>query len=107
MNNPQSQTIVQRFFTALDLLKERKIIRGRQTFTTKYGINRRNLWHLENDLACDQFQVSWLELLVKDFGMDAHWLLTGNGEPFGKDKTRNRAKIVQKRISANSKSALM
>ena len=95
MNNPQSQAILQRFFTALDILKEEKIIRGRQTFTTRYGINRRNLWHLEKDLACDQFQVSWLEHLVRDYGMDAHWLLTGSGEPFQEHHHKNRAKIVR------------
>lgn len=79
MQTPESQQIVGRFFEALDMLIESKKIRGKQTFTKKYGINRWNLITLEKDNSRDIFQVAWLSHMVKDFNISAEWLLTGRG----------------------------
>lgn len=79
MQSPDSQIIVKRFFDALDKLKDDKKIRGIQTFTTKYDINKRNLYHLRNDMSRDIMQTAWLTYLVRDFGVSANWLLTGEG----------------------------
>lgn len=35
--------IVHRFFEVLDLLKQRRTIRGKKTFCDRYGINRWNM----------------------------------------------------------------
>ena len=43
MQTGQSQVIIKRFFEALQVLIENKVIRGKQTFATRYGINRRNM----------------------------------------------------------------
>lgn len=82
MQTPDSQEISKRFFKALEYLKEEKLIRGRQTFTSKYGINRRNLYQLEENLEKDIFQSAWLTYLVRDYNISAHWLLTGEGTVF-------------------------
>lgn len=79
MQTPESQQIVGRFFEALNMLIESKKIRGKQTFTKKYGINRWNLITLEKDNSRDIFQVAWLSHMVKDFNISAEWLLTGRG----------------------------
>jgi hypothetical protein len=79
MQNPDSQKVIIRFFKALDQLKHDKAIRGKQTFTRKYGINRRNLYLLEKDVSRDIFQPAWLTYLVSDFKVSASWLLTGEG----------------------------
>lgn len=94
MQTEDSQKVIRRFFEALDYLKEQKIIRGRQTFTREYGINRRNLYTLEKDLTRDIFQVAWLSYLIKDYGVSATWLLTGRGDilPYKKDKSGTEAK---------------
>lgn len=82
MQTEQSKVIIKRFFEALQILKANKIIRGKQTFTNRYGINRWNLNTLEKEPERDIFQVAWLEYLVKDYNVSAVWLLTGNGSFF-------------------------
>lgn len=84
MQTPESQQIVGRFFEALNMLIDSKKIRGKQTFTKKYGINRWNLLTLEKDNSRDIFQVVWLSHMVKDFNISAEWLLTGKGGMYSK-----------------------
>ncbi len=79
MNNNESQEIVNRFFEALDALKESGEIRGEQTFSRKHGINRRNLYFIRNNPSSGMFQPAWLSHLVTDHGVSAKWLLTGCG----------------------------
>ena len=82
MQRKDGQKIIERFFQTLDFLKEAKVIRGKQTFTREYGINRWNMNTLEKNLSSDIFQSAWLTYLVKDYGISAHWLLTGEGNMF-------------------------
>lgn len=77
MQTPDSQIIVRRFFEALHLLIDRKEIRGKQTFTKRYDINRWNMNTLEKNPESDIFQPAWLTYLVRDYGVSASWLLTG------------------------------
>ena len=79
MQTPHSQKIIERFFKALYYLKEQKIIRGKQTFTNKFNINRWNLNTLEKDKTRDIFQTAWLTYLVIEYNISAEWLLTGRG----------------------------
>lgn len=90
MQAEDSQKVIKRFFEALYYLKDMKIIRGKQTFTNEFGINRWNLNSLEKDMSRDIFQVSWLTYLVQKYGVSSTWLLTGRGEilSFNKDKKK-------------------
>ena len=81
-----SQTIVRRFFEALYRLKTDGRIRGKQTFTTRYGINRWNMNTLEKEPERDIFQAAWLLYLVRDYGVSPMWLLTGQGDFYQKKK---------------------
>ena len=82
MQTDQSQVIVKRFFEALQILKANKVIRGKQTFTNRYGINRWNLNTLEKEPSRDIFQVAWLEYFVRDYKVSPMWLITGEGSFF-------------------------
>lgn len=82
MQSEDSQVIVKRFFEAIYALKAQKAIRGKQTFTAKYGINRWNLNTLEKNPESDIMQIAWLSYLVNDYGISAKWLITGKGEMF-------------------------
>lgn len=80
MQTNDSQRIVIRFFDALRRLKEEGRIRGKQTFTRRYDINRWNMNSLEKDPSRDIFQPAWLTYLVEDYGVSPYWLLTGKGD---------------------------
>lgn len=86
MQTTDSQKVVKRFFDALHRLKDDKVIRGKQTFTRQFDINRWNMNTLEKDLSSDIFQPAWLTYLVESYGVSANWLLTGRGEFYQKKK---------------------
>lgn len=86
MQTTESQVVIRRFFEALYALKARKDIRGKQTFTNQYNINRWNLNSLEKDMSRDIFQAAWLTYLVRDYGVSAQWLITGRGDMFPTQK---------------------
>lgn len=79
MQSVESVKVACRFFLALRLLKEQRVIRGKKTFTDRYGINRWNMNSCEKDPSRDLFQLSWLTYLVRDYGVSARWLLLGEG----------------------------
>lgn len=82
--------LVGRFFSALDELRSRRLIRGKKTFCDRYGINRWNMNELQRDnTRTGLFHAEWLTFLARDYGVSADWLLTGSGEPLPKKKTAN------------------
>lgn len=71
--------LVARFFEALDLLIERRVIRGKKTFCDRYGINRWNFYTCKTNPCTGLFKLSWLTYMVRDYGVSADWLLVGRG----------------------------
>ena len=74
------------------MLINHKIIRGKQTFTTRYGINRWNMNTLQKNMGSDMFQTAWLTYLVRDYHVSATWLLTGIGEALQPQKEESKPK---------------
>lgn len=64
------------------MLKDKKVIRGYKTFLRDYDINEGNFWHLQQDHSRKIFDVAWLAILVIEYNVSAHWLLTGEGDIF-------------------------
>lgn len=79
MQTNDSQKVISRFFKAIYYLKNQRIIRGKNTFTENFGINRWNMNSLEKDMSRDIFQVAWLTYIVTEYNVSAEWLLTGKG----------------------------
>lgn len=74
--------ITQRFFEALDMIIAQGKIRGLQTFTKQYSINRWNMITIKNNPETSILKPEYLTYLVRDFGVSAEWLLTGKGKVF-------------------------
>lgn len=82
MTNEDDIKIVERFFGVIERLIEDGAIKGVQTFTRRYGINRWNFITLKKEPHRQFFQVAWLFYLVRDYGISADYLLTGEGEVY-------------------------
>ena len=85
----EGQDITMRFFRAIDILTEANYFRGLQTFTARYGLNRRNLKHVKDSPANTVLKPEVMAHLVCDYGISGTWLLTGEGSVFqdGTDMT--------------------
>ena len=80
--NKDGIAITERFFQAIELLKMQRKIRGLQTYTREYNINRWNLVSTRNKPDRSVLKLEYLVPLVRDFGVSAEWLLTGRGAIF-------------------------
>lgn len=71
-----------RFFMALDVLKDQRKVRGLQTFTKLHGLNYGNMNTLKHNLDKRTLRVEYLAYLSRDFGISCEWLLLGTGPMF-------------------------
>lgn len=83
-----NEAIKGRVFEAIRTLIELKLLRGRQTYCNKYGIDKRNFYAQEADITILRMQLFWIAPLVSDFGINAKWLFTGEGHMFWEDELR-------------------
>lgn len=83
MLHTDSYAIHKRFFETIDELIKRRQLRGRKTFATRYELNWGNFYQLRKDPTAS-LEPAYLNWLVRDFGISARWLLTGEGEMFAK-----------------------
>lgn len=86
MNTPESAEIIKRFYQAFDILLSTKQIRYTRNFTDKYNIVRPHFLYSKKNHDSKVFQLSWLSILIRDYGVSSQWLMTGNGEMFVRDK---------------------
>lgn len=74
--------ITKRFFEAIDMLKAQKKIRGLQTFTRAYNLNRWNVntvkWHPETSVL----KPEWILFLARDYDVSTEWIILGKGDMF-------------------------
>lgn len=82
MNTPATKQIIERFYSALDAIIAKKDIRGVATYCRLYDIDRRNFVAQRKDLGRGWFQLSWLIPMVREYNVNAEWLLTGFGKMF-------------------------
>lgn len=80
--NTDGLAVTERFFRVIDMLTDARHLRGLQTYTSKYGINRRNLQHVKESPDNTVLKPEVLTPLVRDFGVSGTWLLTGDGPVF-------------------------
>jgi hypothetical protein len=78
----ESKQIMERFYSALDAIIAKKVIRGVNTYCRLHDIDRRNFIAQRKDLNRGWFQLSWLIPMVKEYDVNSEWLLTGFGKMF-------------------------
>jgi hypothetical protein len=85
MQNEINKNITDRFFEAINDLKQRKVLRGKKTFWNNYNINGGTFYQLESNTSRNLLQISWIAYLVNDFGISAEWIITGKGKMYKKE----------------------
>lgn len=81
MQNERSQAINKRFFEAYDILVVSGKIKSKNSFCVDNNIDRRNFDRIRTEPA-REFQLSFLSILVAEYGISAEWLLLGRGNVF-------------------------
>lgn len=74
--------VTKRFFEAIDMLKAQKVIRGLQTFTKAYDINRWNMNTVKARPEVSVLKPEWIVYLVRDYGVSSDWILLGKEPMF-------------------------
>lgn len=74
--------VTNRFFEAIDMLKAQKKIRGLQTFTKQYDINRWNIISVKQNPEKSVLKPEWIVYLVRDYGVSSEWILLGREPMF-------------------------
>ena len=97
-----SLQIIDRFFQAIELLRQYRIIRGLQTFTRNHGLNRWNINVMKKDRSHNYFRASWITFLYQDYKVSPIWMLTGEGGFFLEGFDAEKVKKL--RITCKSKS---
>lgn len=81
--------ISERFFKAIDVLKNERKIRGLQTFTRMHSLNYGNINTMKHNLGRRTFRVEYLAYLAEDFDVSCEWLLLGEGPMFTQKNSKN------------------
>lgn len=74
-----SSDITGRFFKALEALIALRRVEGYQPFCRDLGVDKRNFYAQMRDHTRNIIKSSWLAYIVREYGVSAHWLLTGYG----------------------------
>lgn len=80
--------VQRRFFDALDAIIQNRQLKGLKTFCTSYGLNRTKYSRLRESIRTNvtgqyhNIDIDALAYIVTDYGINAAWLLTGNGDMF-------------------------
>ncbi|MDD4190392.1 MAG: hypothetical protein PHI28_03625 [Mangrovibacterium sp.] len=82
--DPDTVSVILRFYEAIDAIITRGDIRGIKTYCDLYNIDRRNFYAQKKNIDSKRlrFQISWMVPVVRDFKVNATWLLTGKGKMF-------------------------
>lgn len=72
--------ITNRFFEAIQYLRNEKIIRGLGTFTREFDINRWNMVTVRDNPHRAILKPEWIYYLHKSYNVSVRWIITGQGK---------------------------
>jgi hypothetical protein len=74
--------IMRRFFDAIEICKEKGLLKNYASYFAERGIAKNHFYLQRKDLNRGFFEVGWLVPLIRDCGVSAYWLMTGQGTMF-------------------------
>ena len=74
--------INRRFFQSLEMLRQRKRIRGVQTVTNAMGITRISMTRCRLNPEATAVRPEWIAFVTKEYGVSLQWVMLGEGEVF-------------------------
>lgn len=77
------QTVADRFFEAFEALKAARRT-NTQRFCREMGVDKRNFYKKRRQTGDTSMTTAWLTFIVERYEVSPLWLLTGNGEMFGR-----------------------
>lgn len=80
--NQDGIEITKRFFQAIDLLVQQGELRGLQSYTREYKINRWNLITLKKNPEICVLKPEYIVPLLRDFNISSEWIMLGKGRIF-------------------------
>lgn len=85
--------ITNRFFSAIDILKSEKKIRGLIQISEMYGLNYGNLHSIKTSPQTYILKPEIIANFCLDFGISTEWILLGTGDMF---KSYKNKRLLQK-----------
>ena len=75
----EGKEITERFFIAIQYLKEQRKIRGIEDFANRYGLSQSYLSDIKSHTDSRSIKVEYIMYLVRDFDISPTWILIGVG----------------------------
>ena len=80
--NQDTIAIMQRFFEAIEICRQNKLIPSYTEFCSDNNIDKAHFYTQRKDLGRGFFEVGWIVPLIKECGISANWIMTGKGMMF-------------------------
>lgn len=80
--NDDTLAIMERFFAAFEQCLKTGRLKNISRFCADYHIDKRHFYVQRKDIGRGYFEVGWLVPLIRDCGVSADWLLSGEGTMF-------------------------
>lgn len=82
--NADTFAIMDRYFIAVEACVKAKLLKNLTAYCADTGIEKNHFYIQRKDRTRGYFEVGWVAPLIRDCGISANWILTGNGTMFAK-----------------------
>lgn len=80
--NADTLAIMDRYFIAVEACHKAKLLKPLSAYFAEIGVFKNNFYIQRKDRNRGYFEVGWITPLIRDCGISAKWILTGQGTMF-------------------------